>query len=58
MILNTNFLKGFEVVNRKILLGLAVSYFQERIKRDKNPTTSKLNTEALYGKKLYYDIMK
>jgi hypothetical protein len=45
-------------MNRKILLGLAVSYFQERLKRDKNPTANKLNIEAIYRKKLYYNIIK
>jgi hypothetical protein len=41
---------------KKILLGLATAYFQERLKADRNPILMKVNTHALYGKNLYYVI--
>ncbi len=41
---------------KKILLGLATAYFQERLKADRNPVLMKINTPALYGKNLYYGI--
>ena len=58
LIFNTGFLRSFDIVpnGRKILLGLSVAYFQERLKSDRNPVLMKVNTHALYGKNLYYGI--
>lgn len=60
IIFNTVFLRSFDTVpnGRRILLGLSVAYFQERLKADRNPVLIKVNTHALYGKNLYYGIDK
>lgn len=60
MIFPTMFVKSFENVPNgiKVLLGLSVAYFQERLKADRNPIYNKINTQALYGKNLFYSIQK
>jgi fumarylacetoacetate (FAA) hydrolase family protein len=58
MIFNSNFLKGFDVVpnGKRLFLGFALAYFQERIKNDRNFVLSKIDTVRLYSKNLYYGI--
>ena len=59
MIFNDKFYDSFEKVQggKKILLSIAVSYFQERLQADRNPLTKDFNPE-LYGKLLFYGIEK
>ena len=60
MIFNTNFLKGFDTApnGRKLLMSLAITYFQERLKADKNIVYGKVDTIMLYGKSLFYGLDK
>ena len=60
LIFNSNFLRAFESVpnGRRVFLGIATAYFQERLKNDRNPVLMKVDTLNLYGKNLYYGIDK
>ena len=60
MIFSSNFVKAFDTApnGRKLLMSLAVTYFQERIQADRNMVLSKIDTLRLYGKNLYYGIEK
>lgn len=60
MVFNSNFLKAFDAApnGKRLFLGIAVAYFQERVKGDRNMILSKIDTRTLYGKNLYYEIEK
>ena len=57
MIFNEQFLMAFDRVanGRKILLSLAVSYFQDRLENDRNPLLKKYNPNQ-HQKVAFYSI--
>lgn len=59
MIFNDKFYHSFERApgGKKVLLSIAISYFQERLQSDRNPLLKDYNPQ-LYGKLLFYGIEK
>ena len=59
LIFNDKFYQSFEKApgGKKLLMSIAVSYFQERLQADRNPLLKQFNPE-LHGKLAYYVIEK
>lgn len=60
MIFSSNFVKAFDTApnGRRLLMSLAITYFQERIQADRNIVLARVDTIRLYGKNLFYGIDK
>lgn len=59
IIFNDAFYKSFEKAQggKKLLMSIAISYFQERLQNDRNPLLKKFNPE-LHGKLAFYVVEK